>query len=469
MQPGGERDRRDRLERVRRGRRGRGARRAADRRRRARARHRRAARRRAPRPDPDDRADQQRRRRDLRLPAAGRLAAGAAEDPGWASIPAVGERDIYTRHVATPTGLRLREGGGAVRARIRAGGRPPIVPHGARAGARVASAPRWSRCDRAPTSGTSSSTPASGTRSRRRSAAEQRQQRLQLDLGLGQLLVRHRVADDARRPRSSARRSRSAAHSAARHRTRRLPRRRSSRPALRTSRGRSPRARGSARARPRAARRRRRASGASARRSRARRAARRAGRGSASRGAGCSRSARAPAPRPRRPTPTRAQRPLDPVRDDRVLFAIAGVAQQLLAEVRVDGGVGAAAHRGGEREGRDALALPAHEQLGARGDQDVLAAPDAEHEAGRELVAQHAQHRRGGRAPPPAWTCTSRESTILLRRPARIMLRGLRDGLLVVLGRHRADHLVAARRRRVEQRSAASRRLATRSSSARSR
>ena len=62
---------------------------AADRRRGARPRHRRPARRAAPGADADDRADRQRRRRHLRLPAGRR-------DRG---------EDLYTRHIATPTGL----------------------------------------------------------------------------------------------------------------------------------------------------------------------------------------------------------------------------------------------------------------------------------------------------------------------------------------------------------------------------
>ena len=94
------------------------------------------------------------------------------------------------------------------------------------------------------------------------------------------------------------------------------------------------------------------------------------------------------------PDGVRAQRALDPPRDDRVLLAVARVAQQLLAEVVVDRGVGAAAGRAGERERAHALALAAHEQLGARGDQRRIAAPDAEDEARRELLAQHAEQRR---------------------------------------------------------------------------
>ena len=112
------------------------------------------------------------------------------------------------------------------------------------------------------------------------------------------------------------------------------------------------------------------------------------------------------------PDRVRAQRPLDPPRDDRVLLAVARVAQQLLAEVVVDGRVGAAPRRAGERERAHALALAAHEQLGAGGDQRRLAAPDAEDEARRELLAQHAEHAPPGRTARGACTCTSRASTI---------------------------------------------------------
>ena len=143
------------------------------------------------------------------------------------------------------------------------------------------------------------------------------------------------------------------------------------------------------------------------------------------------------------PDRVRAQRALDPPRDDRVLLAVARVAQQLLAEVVVDGRVGAAAGRAGERERAHAVALAAHQQLGAGGDQRRVAAPDAEHEARRELLAQHAEHRRRvvrRAARAPALRARARSSRA---RPARDQLDGARDGLLVVLGRHRAGDLEA--------------------------
>ena len=72
------------------------------------------------------------------------------------------------------------------------------------------------------------------------------------------------------------------------------------------------------------------------------------------------------------------QRLHDPPRDDRLLLAVLRRAQQLLAEVVVDGGVGAAARRARERERAGAQALAAHQQLGAGGDERRVAAPDGE-------------------------------------------------------------------------------------------
>jgi hypothetical protein len=50
-----------------------------------------------------------------------------------------------------------------------------------------------------------------------------------------------------------------------------------------------------------------------------------------------------------------------PSSDDGVLLAVAVVAQHPLAEVLVDGGVGAAACRAGERERAYAVTLAAHQ------------------------------------------------------------------------------------------------------------
>ncbi len=99
---------------------------------------------RAARAEADDRAARQRRRRDLRLPAGRRVADGAAaraeREPGTAT-------DIYTRHVATPTGLDFAPRRGALRPRARARRRPRRLPRGAAsARSRSRAARRSSRC-----------------------------------------------------------------------------------------------------------------------------------------------------------------------------------------------------------------------------------------------------------------------------------------------------------------------------------
>ena len=60
----------------------------------------------------------------------------------------------------------------------------------------------------------------------------------------------------------------------------------------------------------------------------------------------------------------------------------------------VDGGVGAAAGRAGEGDGRDAGAGAAHQELRAGADEGRLGRPGAEAEAGRELLAHRAEDRR---------------------------------------------------------------------------
>ena len=86
---------------------------------------------------------------------------------------------------------------------------------------------------------------------------------------------------------------------------------------------------------------------------------------------------------------------LDPARNDRMLLAILDAAQQPLAEVVVDGRVGAAPRRAGERDACSPQALAAREQLGRGADERRLAAADGEHEAAAERLAQDAEHRRG--------------------------------------------------------------------------
>jgi hypothetical protein len=91
----------------------------------------------------------------------------------------------------------------------------------------------------------------------------------------------------------------------------------------------------------------------------------------------------------------RGQRALDAPRDDRVLLAVLGRLEQLLAEVGVDGGVGAAARRAGQGHRARPQPVAAHEQLGAGGDERRVAAAGAEDEARRERLAQDAEHGSG--------------------------------------------------------------------------
>ena len=138
-------------------------------------------------------------------------------------------------------------------------------------------------------------------------------------------------------------------------------------------------------------------------------------------------------------------------RDDLLLLAVLLRAHQLLAEVVVDRRVGGAAGRAGERDGRGAQALAAHEQLRRRGDERGVAAARAEHVAGLESGAQDAEDR-----------CR----VVVGRRVHRDLagehdlpevagadpLDGARDGGLEVLGwRDRGDP-EAPGRRRVHQR-----------------
>ena len=138
-------------------------------------------------------------------------------------------------------------------------------------------------------------------------------------------------------------------------------------------------------------------------------------------------------------------------------------AQQPLAEVVVDGRVGAAARRAGQRERRGPQALAADQQLGAGGDERAVAAADAEDVAGREGLAQDAEDRGRVVVAPARAPATSRASTIFSSSPRADALDAARDRALVVLGRHRAVDRgrarpgrdpAAAARRRVERRQA---------------
>ena len=122
------------------------------------------------------------------------------------------------------------------------------------------------------------------------------------------------------------------------------------------------------------------------------------------------------------------QRARDAPGDDRLLLAVLGRAQELLAEVVVDGGVGAAARRAGERERRRAQALAADEQLGAGGDERGVAAAGAEDVAARERLAQHAEDRGGVVRRAARGPATSRASTTFSSVAGADALDRARDG-----------------------------------------
>ena len=154
----------------------------------------------------------------------------------------------------------------------------------------------------------------------------------------------------------------------------------------------------------------------------------------------------------RHPDGVRAQRALDPPRDDRVLLAVLLRAQQPLAEVVVDRRVGAAPDRPGQRDRAHAQPLAAHQQLGRRADERRRRPARRRRRSSRRrprAARRRPRRRRGGAG---AWTSTSRASTIFSRRPARDQLDGARDRRLVVLRRHRAGDRVPLRRVGVKQR-----------------
>ena len=95
--------------------------------------------------------------------------------------------------------------------------------------------------------------------------------------------------------------------------------------------------------------------------------------------------------------PDRARSELagDPPGDDPVLDPVLFALHQLLGEVIVDRGIGAAPGRAGECHGGDAGATTAHEQLGARAEKRRLGRADAEAKARREELAQSAEHAAG--------------------------------------------------------------------------
>ena len=85
----------------------------------------------------------------------------------------------------------------------------------------------------------------------------------------------------------------------------------------------------------------------------------------------------------------------DPPATIALLVPVLVAAQQLLAEVIVDGGVGAAPGRAGQRDRRGAGAAAADEQLGLAPMKSASGVPTAEAEAGGELLAQRAEEGGG--------------------------------------------------------------------------
>ena len=104
---------------------------------------------------------------------------------------------------------------------------------------------------------------------------------------------------------------------------------------------------------------------------------------------------------------------------DRVLVPVLVAVQELLAEVRVDGRVGAAARRSGKRQRARAQALTADQQLRTGADEGGVAAADGVDERRRERPAQQPEQPPGSNG-WGACTSTSRASTIFTNSPARI-------------------------------------------------
>src|SRR6185295_18997215 len=100
---------------------------------------------------------------------------------------------------------------------------------------------------------------------------------------------------------------------------------------------------------------------------------------------------------PRRLDPDRERTELadDLLDEDPVLAAVLVAAQQLLAEVVVDRGVGAAPGRAGQRDGGSAGAGAADQELWAGREERRLRRPTAEAEAGGEVLAEGAEDGRG--------------------------------------------------------------------------
>ena len=111
------------------------------------------------------------------------------------------------------------------------------------------------------------------------------------------------------------------------------------------------------------------------------------------------------------------QRAGDAADDDRLLLAVLGRAQELLAEVVVDGGVGGAAGGAGQGDGLGSVAVAADQQLWRGGDEGGVAAAGAEDVTGWKPARRTPKTAAASWA-VGAWTVTSRASTIFSKSPA---------------------------------------------------
>ena len=380
------------------------------------------------------------------LPVSRAAMARSPAPPGGES-----DEDIYDASHRNPDRARLRQGRDPLRALTRSCPGRWRAPCGARAGARRRAARASSKCA-ASVRATSICTGRCGALSPVRSAREQGQQRRQLDLRLGQLGGRVGVRARCRCRRSSGRPSRAAARSAARRRTPRRRSRRSSRRDPSTSRDRGPRAPGSA-------------------------APRQLSGSPPTAGVGCI-------------SPASSSASIGAVSWARI-----GVARCWMLAIFTSAGSGAAATH--TAWGRSMRSMPRARRLraprgssrragaarrggrrrpGRRCGGSSRQAPACSRDGPRDARAargwrRRASHRRGptqntkhdgnsSRSTPTSAAGSIRERSMnlhfagqhdLLDLPAAISSHGAADRRLVVLGRHRARHLKAPDRRRVEQ------------------
>jgi hypothetical protein len=134
------------------------------------------------------------------------------------------------------------------------------------------------------------------------------------------------------------------------------------------------------------------------------------------------------------PDRDRRQAALDPLRDDGVLGAVLVAVEELLAEVIVDGGIGAATRRSGEGHRRRNGAAAANEELRAGADERCLRRADAEAEARAEGLTERAEQGPGGMRSRSGDTDLAGEHE-LLDPAAADRADGIGDRLLVAGGR----------------------------------